>query len=134
MSGCSPVATAGTASSYLVCGWHVLVTVRSPDRTRLHDLVDGHGASTGIETVDVTMPAQIAGLRRRLASSTFDLLFVHPGVTNQPEGTVAENERARALMHGFVDASSRRRDRAKPSGSGSVQPGARSSSGCARGR
>lgn len=71
-------------------GCHVVATVRSPQRTRLHDLAEAHGGAVEIETVDVTEPAQIAALRRRLSARTFDLLFVNAGVTNEPEGTVAE--------------------------------------------
>ena len=43
-----------------------------------------------IETVDITVAEQIAALHSRLAPKAFDLLFVNSGVTNQPEGTVAE--------------------------------------------
>lgn len=73
------------------CGWHVLATVRGPEATGLHELASAHGTSSvEIETVDVTMPEQIAALRRRLASRTFDLLFVNAGVASSPETTVAE--------------------------------------------
>jgi NAD(P)-dependent dehydrogenase (short-subunit alcohol dehydrogenase family) len=72
-------------------GRHVVATVRDPDqRTPLHDLADTHAGHIEIETVDITEPAQIAALRDRLADRTFDLLFVNAGVTNQPEGTVAQ--------------------------------------------
>ena len=43
-----------------------------------------------IETVDITVPAQITALHDRLADRMFDLLFVNAGVTNRPEGTVAQ--------------------------------------------
>jgi NAD(P)-dependent dehydrogenase (short-subunit alcohol dehydrogenase family) len=71
-------------------GWHVVATVRHPGRTRLHDLAAACAGQIEIETVDVTMPAQIAALHGRLADRTFDLLFVNAGVTNQPEGAVAQ--------------------------------------------
>ncbi len=71
-------------------GWHVTATVRSSARTGLHDLADRYLAKIEIETVDITVPAQIAALHDRLAQRTFDVLFVNAGVTNQPEGTVAE--------------------------------------------
>ena len=71
-------------------GWHVVATVRRSGRTRLHDLAAACAGQIEIETVDVTMPTQIAALHGRLADRTFDLLFVNAGVTNQPEGTVAQ--------------------------------------------
>jgi NAD(P)-dependent dehydrogenase (short-subunit alcohol dehydrogenase family) len=79
------------AQEWLRGGRQVVATVRGPRRTGLHDLADAHGDGGGleIESVDVTVPEQIAALRARLASRTFDLLFVNAGVTNQPEGTVA---------------------------------------------
>jgi NAD(P)-dependent dehydrogenase (short-subunit alcohol dehydrogenase family) len=71
-------------------GRQVVATVRGTGRTPLHDLADASGGRIEIETVDVTEPAQVAALRERLADRTFDLLFVNAGVTNEPEGTVAE--------------------------------------------
>jgi NAD(P)-dependent dehydrogenase (short-subunit alcohol dehydrogenase family) len=71
-------------------GRQVVATVRGSDRTPLHDLADTCAGRIEIETVDVTEPAQIAALRDRLADRTFDLLFVNAGVTNKPEGTVAQ--------------------------------------------
>lgn len=76
------------AQEWSSSGRHVVATVRGTQRTPLHDVADaGH---VEIETVDVTDPAQIAALHDRLADRTFDLLFVNAGVTNEPEGTVAE--------------------------------------------
>jgi NAD(P)-dependent dehydrogenase (short-subunit alcohol dehydrogenase family) len=43
-----------------------------------------------VETVDVTVPEQVAALHDRLARATFDLLFVNAGVTNGPAETVAD--------------------------------------------
>ncbi|WP_051710858.1 SDR family NAD(P)-dependent oxidoreductase [Streptomyces sp. NRRL S-350] len=71
-------------------GRQVTATVRGSDRTPLHDLADTTDGRIEIETVDITEPEQIAALHGRLADRTFDLLFVNAGVTNQPEGTVAE--------------------------------------------
>ena len=72
-------------------GWHVVATVRdSARRTPLHDLADAHPGQIEIETIDITEPAQITALHDRLADRRFDLLFVNAGVTNEPEGTVAE--------------------------------------------
>ncbi len=71
-------------------GRHVVATVRGSARTPLHELADTWPESIEIENLDVTEPAQIAALHERLAPRTFDLLFVNAGVTNQPEGTVAQ--------------------------------------------
>ncbi|GGF41970.1 short-chain dehydrogenase [Williamsia phyllosphaerae] len=71
-------------------GRQVVATVRGSSRTPLHDLADHDGREIEIETVDITEPDQIAALRERLDGRTFDLLFVNAGVTNEPEGTVAE--------------------------------------------
>jgi NAD(P)-dependent dehydrogenase (short-subunit alcohol dehydrogenase family) len=71
-------------------GRHVVATVRGSGRTPLHDFADTCAEHIEIETVDVTEPARIAALRDRLADRMFDLLFVNAGVTNQPEGTVAQ--------------------------------------------
>lgn len=71
-------------------GRKVVATVRSPGRTALHELAEASPRSVEIEHLDITDLAQIVGLRDRLAGRVFDLLFVNAGVTNQPEGTVAE--------------------------------------------
>ncbi|WP_328473176.1 SDR family oxidoreductase [Streptomyces sp. NBC_00448] len=71
-------------------GRRVVATVRGSGRTELHDLAEGSAGRIEIETVDVTEPARIAALHERLADRRFDLLFVNAGVTNQPEGTVAQ--------------------------------------------
>ena len=71
-------------------GWQVVATVRGPGRTPLHDTAEVSGGRIEIEHVDVVEPGQVVALRERLAGRRFDLLFVNAGVTNQPEGTVAE--------------------------------------------
>ena len=71
-------------------GWLVTATVRNSHRTGLHDLAGRFPGQIDIETVDITEPVQIGELHDRLGHRTFDLLFVNAGVTNQPEGTVAE--------------------------------------------
>jgi len=78
------------AEEWVRGGRHVVATVRSSRRTPLHDLAETYAGLIEIETVDITEPAQVAALRDRLADRRFDLLFVNAGVTNEPEGTVAE--------------------------------------------
>jgi NAD(P)-dependent dehydrogenase (short-subunit alcohol dehydrogenase family) len=77
------------AEEWVRGGWYVTATVRSSDRTGLHDLADRYPGKIQIETVDITEPATIAALHDRLGQRTFDLLFVNAGVANA-EGTVAE--------------------------------------------
>jgi len=79
------------AGEYLTRGAHVVATVRSRERTRLHDLQETATGRLEIEHIDITEPADIAGLCDRLGASTFDLLFVNAGITqSDPEGTIAD--------------------------------------------
>ena len=78
------------AEEFLKRGWNVVGTVRGLARTRLHELSQGSPGRVEIETVDITMPDQIAALRSRLADRTFDMLFVNAGVTNNPHETIGE--------------------------------------------
>ncbi|KPI01703.1 short-chain dehydrogenase/reductase SDR [Actinobacteria bacterium OK074] len=78
------------AQEWVRGGWEVVATVRGPGRTGLHELAEGSGGRVEIENVDVTEPERIAALGGRLAGRRFDMLFVNAGVTNQPDGTVAE--------------------------------------------
>ena len=78
------------AAQWLAGGHQVVATVRGVARTGLHELTDRYPESLEIETVDVTVPVQIEALADRLAGRSFDLLFVNAGVTNEPEGTVAQ--------------------------------------------
>jgi NAD(P)-dependent dehydrogenase (short-subunit alcohol dehydrogenase family) len=78
------------AAEYLARGWQVTATVRGARRTELHDLAGSSAGRLVVETVDITVPEQVAALHDRLAERTFDLLFVNAGVTNAPEETVAD--------------------------------------------
>src|ERR1700691_4599560 len=77
------------AAEYLARGWQVTATVRGAGRTALPDLAKASDGPLVVETVDITVPEQVAALHQRLAQTTFDLLFVNAGVTNGPEETVA---------------------------------------------
>ena len=77
------------AAEYLARGWQVTATVRSARRTELHDLAKPSDGRLVVETVDITVPEEVAALHGRLAQATFDLLFVNAGVTNGAEETVA---------------------------------------------
>jgi NAD(P)-dependent dehydrogenase (short-subunit alcohol dehydrogenase family) len=77
------------AAEYLSRGWQVTATVRGTG-TQLHDLAASSAGRLVVETVDITVPEQVAALHQRLAPATFDLLFVNAGVTNGPEETAAD--------------------------------------------
>ena len=78
------------AAEYLARGWQVVATVRGLARTELHALAESSDGRLIVETLDITVPEQIASLRERLEPGTFDLLFVNAGVTNGREETVAD--------------------------------------------
>jgi len=78
------------AAEYIDRGSHVVATVRSPARTKLHELQDAAGGQLEVEYVDINAPEQVQALRDRLVARRFDLLFVNAGVTNRPEETTAD--------------------------------------------
>jgi NAD(P)-dependent dehydrogenase (short-subunit alcohol dehydrogenase family) len=65
------------AAEYLARGWRVTATVRGTGRTGLHDLARSSAGRLVVETVDITVPEQVAALHERLAQATFDLPFVN---------------------------------------------------------
>ncbi|MEU0496456.1 SDR family NAD(P)-dependent oxidoreductase [Mycobacterium sp. NPDC006124] len=67
-------------AEFLRRDWHVIATVRGENPTALHEL-DGSGRLE-IETLDVTVAEQIAGLRERLTGRRLDLLFVNAGIAH----------------------------------------------------
>jgi NAD(P)-dependent dehydrogenase (short-subunit alcohol dehydrogenase family) len=78
------------AAEYLARGWQVTATVRGEGRTGLNDLAVPPAGRLAVQTVDITVPEQVAALRERLAPAAFDLLFVNAGVTNHAGETVAD--------------------------------------------
>jgi NAD(P)-dependent dehydrogenase (short-subunit alcohol dehydrogenase family) len=76
------------AGEFLKRDWNVLGTVRGSAQTPLHELAQRSPGRIEIESLDITMPDQIAALRARLAGRNFDMLFVNAGVTNNPEETI----------------------------------------------
>ena len=78
------------AEQYLKQGWTVVGTVRAASGTPLHALAAKSDGRVEIETLDIDFPDQIAALRGRLAGRSFDLLFVNPGTSNNPNEIVAE--------------------------------------------
>jgi len=78
------------AKEYLKRGWHVTATERVASTSQLHALVKAHAGQLDIETVDIVHPDQVAGLRSRLESQRFDMLFVNAGVKNADHETIAD--------------------------------------------
>lgn len=78
------------AAEYLARGWQMTATVRGARPTGLHDLASDSDGRLVVETVDITVPDEVAALHDRLARTAFDLLFVNAGVTNGPGETVAD--------------------------------------------
>jgi NAD(P)-dependent dehydrogenase (short-subunit alcohol dehydrogenase family) len=78
------------ADEYLTRGSEVVGTVRGVQRTELHDLRDTVGARLEIEHIDITVSDDIVQLRNRLASRSFDLLFVNAGVASHADETIAD--------------------------------------------
>lgn len=78
----------GLAGEYAGRGWRVIGTVRGTARTGLHDLAEAHPGRVSIETVDINLPDEVAGLRAQLAGVRIDLLFVNAGIANGPDETL----------------------------------------------
>ncbi|VVE89208.1 SDR family NAD(P)-dependent oxidoreductase [Pandoraea bronchicola] len=75
---------------YLKRGWHVIATAREGSSGKLDALAATAGSTLEVETVDITIPAQVAALRGRLAGRRLDLLFVNAGVKNDDRETIAD--------------------------------------------
>lgn len=91
----------GLAREHLARGWQVTGT----ERAAAADLAALQAASDGrlaVESgVDVTVPATVAALARRLEGRRFDLVFLNAGIMagrGQPLGEVADADIARIFM------------------------------------
>lgn len=78
------------AEEYLKRGWRVIATGRNGSTDRLHQLAKNSDGALEVETIDITIPEQIASLRARLDARTLDLLFVNAGVKNDDSETTAD--------------------------------------------
>jgi NAD(P)-dependent dehydrogenase (short-subunit alcohol dehydrogenase family) len=78
------------AEQYLELGWRVVATARRESGTQLQRLAASSHGRLEVETVDINEPAQVTALRDRLASRTFDLLFINAGVKNDDRETIAD--------------------------------------------
>jgi NAD(P)-dependent dehydrogenase (short-subunit alcohol dehydrogenase family) len=91
----------GMAEAFVKRDWRVVATMREATRTELHDLSDAYPGLIEIETVDITLPGQIAALEGRLRGRSFDVLFVNAGTANMKDeiaGEIASDEYARVLV------------------------------------
>lgn len=75
---------------YLRRGWRVVATARDGAAEKLRQLAATTHGALELETVDITMPPQIAALRARLAGRRLDVLFVNAGVKNDDAETIAD--------------------------------------------
>jgi NAD(P)-dependent dehydrogenase (short-subunit alcohol dehydrogenase family) len=84
------------AAEYLQRGWRVIATARAPSTDRLRRLAETSAGALEVETVDITVPEQVEGLRERLENRPdlkdrpLDLLFVNAGVSNDNRETIAD--------------------------------------------
>ena len=78
------------AEEYLRLGWRVVATARKVAGTALHRLADKADGRLVVEIVDITDPARVAALHKRLGSKRFDLLFINAGVKNDDGETIAD--------------------------------------------
>ncbi len=75
---------------YLRRGWRVVATVRATSTNKLRRLAEASGGALEVETVDITIPEQVAALHARLGDREVDMLFVNAGVTNDYRETIAD--------------------------------------------
>jgi NAD(P)-dependent dehydrogenase (short-subunit alcohol dehydrogenase family) len=84
------------AEEYLQRGWRVIATARATSTDRLRRLAETSAGALEVETVDITVPEQVVGLRERLENRPdlkdrpVDLLFVNAGVSNDNRETIAD--------------------------------------------
>lgn len=78
------------AEEYLKRGWNVVATERNAGSSSLHELAQASDGRLAVETVDINHPDQVDALCARLASWSFDMLFVNAGVTNDDHETIAD--------------------------------------------
>ncbi|RZF26141.1 SDR family NAD(P)-dependent oxidoreductase [Paraburkholderia sp. UYCP14C] len=75
---------------YLKRGWRVIATGRQNSTARLLQLAKTSDGALKVETVDITIPEQVAALRSRVEGRPLDLLFVNAGVKNDDRETIAD--------------------------------------------
>jgi NAD(P)-dependent dehydrogenase (short-subunit alcohol dehydrogenase family) len=90
------------AAEFLTRGWNVIGTIRGDAHTPLHDLAKDRAGRVEIETLDITVPEEIAALRSRLSGRTIDMVFVNAGTTTHDGqvriGDVSTDEFMRVMV------------------------------------
>jgi NAD(P)-dependent dehydrogenase (short-subunit alcohol dehydrogenase family) len=75
---------------YLKRSWRVIATGRKDSIEKLHALAENTQGALEVETVDITIPDQVAALHDRLKDRRLDVLFVNAGVKNDDRETIAD--------------------------------------------
>lgn len=78
------------AEEFLKRGYRVIATGRAASTEKLRHLANACAGALEVETVDITIPEQIAALRARLEGRRVDVLFVNAGVKNDDRETLAD--------------------------------------------
>ena len=78
------------AAEYLRRGWRVIATARATSTDQLRRMAEASDGALEVETVDITIPEQVAALRARLGDRRIDVLFVNAGVKNDDRETIAD--------------------------------------------
>ena len=78
------------AAEYLRRGWRVIATARATSTERLRRMAETSDGALEVETVDITIPEQVAALRARLGDRRIDVLFVNAGVKNDDRETIGD--------------------------------------------
>ncbi|MFM0239479.1 SDR family NAD(P)-dependent oxidoreductase [Paraburkholderia phytofirmans] len=75
---------------FLKRGCRVIATGRAASTEKLRHLAEAFAGALEVDTVDITIPEQIAALRARLEGRRIDVLFVNAGVINADRETLAD--------------------------------------------
>ena len=80
----------GWVRAYLDRGWHVVATTRGRNDAELKRLAETAVGRLKIEPLDVTDASALDRVRRTLAETRLDLLFVSAGIANGPNDRFAD--------------------------------------------
>ncbi|MCP3711225.1 SDR family NAD(P)-dependent oxidoreductase [Paraburkholderia sp. CNPSo 3274] len=75
---------------YLKHGWRVIATGRAGSMDRLAKTAQASQGALEVDSVDITVPEQVAALHDRLQDRRVDMLFVNAGITNDHRETIAD--------------------------------------------